>query len=595
MITPPTMLAKIISVRRRGLFAGALALVLAGCTPAGPRALLQGKKLLDHGDCAAAAAEFKTATSLLVTNAAAWNYYGVALQRAGQPADAVTAYQNAVKYDRDLVETHFNLGMLWLEQNRPDVAKTEFAAYTLRRNNDPAGWLKLGSTQLKLGETVAAEKCFSTVLALKPGDAEAYNGLGLARIQRAKPRDAAQFFAAAAQARPDFAPAILNLATTAQQYLHDNKSALDNYRVYLALSPRPANWDEVNAIASSLAQSLAPPLIAAAPPVALPVIKSNPPAPTVEPKPTTRSAAVATISTSRPPPAAKPVATKLVAPAPTPVAPVTIVTTQVVKAQSPSPKVITPAPKPAPTVMAAEPVTPESIQLPMPEEPKKRGFWKKLFGSSKTETPAIPQTVSDPDVTTLPAGGEVTAKAPEPPVYTEPAPVRFTRYDYVSPPLPAAGDRRAASGAFTKARALEQDEKWTEALRWYQSAAELDPSWFEAQYNTGVLAHRLRNFPLALPSYENALALRPDSADARYNFALALQAAGHAPDTADELKKILAVNPGDVRTHLALAYLYAQTLHDASQARTHYLKVLELEPTISHAQDIRFWLSANPK
>ena len=598
MITPPTMLAKIISIRRGALLVGALALVLAGCTPAGPRALLKGKKLLDHGESAAAAAEFKTATALLVTNAAAWNYYGVALQRAGQPADAAAAYQSALKYDRDLVEAHFNLGTLWLEQNRPDVAKTEFSAYTLRRNNDPSGWLRLGSAQLKLGETGPAEKCFSTVLALKPADAEAYNGLGLARIQRGKPRDAAQFFAAAAQARPDFAPAILNLATTAQQYLHDNKSALENYRAYLALSPRPGNWEEVNALASSLEQSLTPVVVAAAqpvaPPIAVPVAKPTPPAPVVEPKPQPKPAPVTTVVTAHPPQVAKPVVTKTANATPPPTPPATTVTTQVVKVQAPAPSVTAPAPKPAPEVVAAEPVTPESIQLPMPEEPKKRGFWKKLFGPAKTETATEPKS-SEPAVTPLPVGGEPEVKAPARPIYAEPAPVVFTRYEYLSPRAPAAGDRRAARGAFTQANVAEQAEKWTEALRWYQSAAELDPSWFEAQYNTGVLAHKLRNYPLALPSYENALAIQPGSTDARYNFAQALKAAGHAPDAADELKKMLAVSPGEVRAHLALANLCAQSLHDNAQARTHYRKVLELEPTNSEAPGIRFWLSANPK
>jgi hypothetical protein len=78
------------------------------------------------------------------------------------------------------------------------------------------------------------------------------NGLGLARVERGRPREAAQFFAAAAREQPDYAPALLNLATVAQQYLHDNTLALQNYRAYLALTPRPANWDAVNDIANSL-------------------------------------------------------------------------------------------------------------------------------------------------------------------------------------------------------------------------------------------------------------------------------------------------------------------------------------------------------
>ena len=144
----------------------ALAVFISGCSPSGPRALHAGKKLLDRGDYAGAVEQLKTAATLLATNAAAWNYYGVALQHAGQPADAAQAYQNALKFDRDLVEAHYNLGCLWLEQDQPDAARTEFIAYTLRRNNTPEGWLKLGSAQLKLHDLVPAEKSFSTALSL---------------------------------------------------------------------------------------------------------------------------------------------------------------------------------------------------------------------------------------------------------------------------------------------------------------------------------------------------------------------------------------------------------------------------------------------
>ena len=84
----------------------------------GRRALLKGKKYLDRGEYAEAVAQLKTATALLATNAAAWNYYGVALQGAGHPEEASAAYQAALKFDRDLVEAHYNLGGLALMQNK---------------------------------------------------------------------------------------------------------------------------------------------------------------------------------------------------------------------------------------------------------------------------------------------------------------------------------------------------------------------------------------------------------------------------------------------------------------------------------------------
>ena len=572
------MSAKIFSVRGAIYFI-ALGLFVSGCTPAGPRALLKGKKHLDQGDNAAAVAQLKTATVLMATNALAWDYYGVALQRSGQPDEAATAYQMALRFNRDLVEAHLNLGALWLEQGKPEAAKAEFMAFTQLRPNDTAGWLKLGSAQLKLGEIVPAERSFSTVLALKASEAEAYNGLGLARIQRGKPRDAAQFFAAAIQARADYAPAILNLATVTQQYLRDNRAALENYRAWLALAPRTSAWDEVNAVAAGLEKSQIPAPVPPSPVVA----RGSPPAPEPKtmPKPPNAGMVHPAIS-NLPEPVVK------MSPHGTPRSPVISNPAPVqVVSVPPAPPIVA---KPSPVVVPAEP----ALEVPVPEPPRKTGFWHRLFGTDQSGSAPKPEYLGK-GLTSLPSLDEPAVHAPGRPATAESAAAIFARYRYSFPGKPAAGDRRAAAGAFTKAQLFEQGEKWVDAEQWYQTAAELDPAWFEAQFNTGVLAHRLRNFPLALPRYELALAIRPDSADARYNFALALQAAGFAPDAADELKKLLAAEPGDVRVHLALGNLYAQSLRDTAPARQHYLKVLELDPNNPRASDIRFWLSANPR
>ncbi|HEY5344953.1 MAG TPA: tetratricopeptide repeat protein [Verrucomicrobiae bacterium] len=574
------MSAKINPVWSAVLFL-ALILAISGCTPAGPRALLKGKKYLDRGDYTDAVAQLKTATDLISTNAAAWNYYGVALQRVGQPDDAVNAYNRALELDRDLLEARLNLGTLFLEQNKPDAAKTEFTACTLRRPNDAITWLRLGSAQLKLGETVPAERSFSAVLALKTNEAEAYNGLGLARIQRSKPIEASKFFTAAVKMKPDFAAAILNLATVNQQFLHDNKTALENYRAYLALTPKPAHWDEVTALADALEQASAP------------VTKPNPPpvvATISEPKPQPKNSGLSVThpvqspraQTTSKPVMANPAPSHLILTAPV----------QVVQV-APEPKIVT-TPNSA-TAGVEQPV----LEMPVPEQSPKPSLWHKLFGSENPENSSAPKFVPN-GVTPLPGEtiAPTTPAAPEkkviaPVVIVPPAP-DFPRYDYLSPRRPQAGDRRAAAGAFTQARMAEQNENWTAALADYRQAATFDPAWFEAQYNAGVVAHRLRNFSSALTSYEMALTLQPDSVDARYNFALALKAAGFVPDAAEQLKKILAANPGEVRAHLALANLCAQSLRDPAQARQHYLKVLELDPRNPQTTDIRFWLAANP-
>ena len=65
-----------------------LAAALTGCAPPGPRALIEGKKLMDQGRFPDAVEELKVAASLLSTNAQAWNYLGLAYQYAGQPTNA---------------------------------------------------------------------------------------------------------------------------------------------------------------------------------------------------------------------------------------------------------------------------------------------------------------------------------------------------------------------------------------------------------------------------------------------------------------------------------------------------------------------------
>jgi len=110
----------------------------------------------------------------------------------------------------------------------------------------------------------------------------------------------------------------------------------------------------------------------------------------------------------------------------------------------------------------------------------------------------------------------------------------------------------------------------------------------------GLVAFDTRNFRQSLAAWENALAIQPESVDTRYNFALALKAANYPADAASELKQILAANANETRAHLVLGNLWAEQLGNPSQARQHYLKVLELDPSHPQGTAIRYWLVAHP-
>jgi tetratricopeptide (TPR) repeat protein len=169
------------------------------------------------------------------------------------------------------------------------------------------------------------------------------------------------------------------------------------------------------------------------------------------------------------------------------------------------------------------------------------------------------------------------------------------RYAYKSPAKPVPGDRAAAERSFAQGVQAQQAHRTGESVLAYRKATQLDPSYYDAQYNLGLAATEAGNFQVALNAYEYALANRPDSLDARYNFALVLKQANYLADAANEFEKALIQYPHEARAHLALGNLYAQQLRDPVKARQQYLKFLEIEPQHPQAGAIRYWLAANPR
>ena len=127
MLPRPSML----TIKNRAAYVLLLAILLSGCMPPGPRAVLEGKRLIEQGKYSKAVEKLKRAASLMGTNGQAWNYLGLACHYAGRAADAEKAYQRAIVMDRELSEAHYNLGCLLLEQNRADAAKTSRVMFLL--------------------------------------------------------------------------------------------------------------------------------------------------------------------------------------------------------------------------------------------------------------------------------------------------------------------------------------------------------------------------------------------------------------------------------------------------------------------------------
>ncbi len=509
---------------------------------------MNGKKLLDAGKTDDAIVELKTAVTLMQTNAAAWNYLGVAYHRAGLLTNAVDAYSQALRFDRELLEVRFNLGCVWLDQNKPDAAKTEFTAFTLRRPNVIEGFIKLGTTQMRTRDLAGAEKSFRDALKINATDVEALNALGMVAAQLSRPRDAAELFTKALKQYPDYRPALLNLATVQHRQLNDRAEALKRYREYLALQPHESDWEAVSAIAKSLEPATVAPAqprtaqpIAAEPNtnIARPIV-ATPPKPALQtnaPKPTATT----------PPPTVRP--------------------TQTQSAPPPSPEVVKLAPDPVIKAAVVNEINAtHGTSATKEAKPEQKGLLSKLNPfkrDAKTNAPAVVVVASETN---------------NPPTQ----------------PTLKTNNRKSAEQTLATGQQLQRAGKLAEALQFYKRATQLDENYFEAQYCLGLAAFESRSFKVASSAWEKAIAIRPDSADARYNLALTLKAEGRFQDAADELEKLLALHPDEARGHLTLGNLYAERLRDVTRARKHYGSVLKLDPRNPQAQAIRYWLVANP-
>ena len=649
---PPVPMRKMkfqLAARLRPLRAGAglllwttlAAWLFGGCTPAGPASLLEGRKLLDQGQPRAALLPLHDAVQLLRTNGLAWSYLGLAYQQTGQPSNAVTCYVQALRWDRDLVDVRYNLGQAYLDLGRPEAAKLELTTFTVQRPRSFPGWLARGTAELRLKEVVAGLNSFSTALRLNSTNAAALNGLGMALVQRGRPREAAPYFSAAVQQQPNFAAAWRNLATVQQQHLKDMPAALQTWKQFAALTPPPADLEAVQNLIRQIETPPPPPavntnLIAAPtapatnlvrvpkpavsnPPAAVPgnsvairpAPPSNPPPvifKPVLPPPRTNPPVVAVVSNPPPPPPPPPL--EVVQLTPEPVIP---------PARDPVPPV-KPAVTSAPPVVA---VTAPVLAAASTNAEPKRGFFAKvnplnLFKKKPKEEPRptrLPEPTPVPTAPPLPPPSALVATNPAAPVITATPPATLpppraatpravtprvtppppsARYAYTRPLRPAVGNRPDATLAFRAGIEAQAANRPQEAFDAYQRATLADPQFLEAWNNLGLAAHALGKSELALTAFENALAVRPDSAEARYNFGVALRDAGYPLDAVSEFQQVLITSPADVRTHLALGNLCAQRLKQPQQARPHYRRVLDLDPANPQAAAIRAWLRSNP-
>ena len=590
--------------------------ILIGCGAPGPRALVKGERLVRQGSYAQAVAQLERATQLLPTNALAWNYLGLAYHGNNQPLLATRAYRQAITLNNKLSAARYNLGCVYLEQNDLPGAIEQLTSYTYVQPNSPDGWVKLGTAQLRANRADLAERNYKAALEIQSNDVEALNGLGLIQFQRRRYADAFHTFESALAHNPNYGPALLNAAVAAQYVPANRSTALHLYRQYLALQPRPDDYDKISAIANQLDAELnpvkAPPAVIAQNPAGrtnvmaavsgtnsqqrvtnLTASATNPVARTnqvaLAPKPAT-NATNPFLVTNVTPAAASGVGTD------TSIEVTRVDSGLVIKpAQELNTGIAPPPPRSyVPTVStpsARELETNDALRTALEaQKAKKKGFLSRLF-SGKSRAPAAPTIVASvPEEAPAVVINQNSAAAR----YAPAVPVVSRRYNYLSPRKPSAGNRAGADGYVAQGVQYQKAGLLSQAMAYYQRAIEVDAACFSARYNLALAAEESGNWSVALAACEYALAINPDSGEARFRFARVLSKSGFSLDAAEQLNAILQKQPNDTRAHFWLAKIYDEELHQPQPAREHYQKVLQLEPAHKEAANIRYWLERNP-
>lgn len=213
--------------------------VLTGCTPSGPKALLQGEALLKQNRLSEAIKKIEKATKRMPNNERAWLFLGMAYHQSGDHQKALLAYERVNTLNPGMSILPYNLGCLYLDMKNYNLAINSFSSY-LRFNNQSAdAWEKIGYAYLAIQQTNTAVDCLNNFLKFSPGNAKAHNSLGLILMAENRIPEALQQFQYSARYDTSYAPPYLNMGVIFQQRGGETniQTAIRAYNEYLKRVP----------------------------------------------------------------------------------------------------------------------------------------------------------------------------------------------------------------------------------------------------------------------------------------------------------------------------------------------------------------------
>ena len=119
---------------------------------------------------------------------------GLAAERAGEVAEALTLYQQAIAEDADFSPAYERATPLWMQEGAFDAAIRALEHFSLRHPEQAFAWYALAYAYRRIGRPEHAALSYESYIALRPQDATPYFGLGMVRLDVGDTRGARAAF-----------------------------------------------------------------------------------------------------------------------------------------------------------------------------------------------------------------------------------------------------------------------------------------------------------------------------------------------------------------------------------------------------------------
>lgn len=138
---------------------------------------------------------------------------GIASEDAGQPQEALTYYEEALRLDPTLGRAHFNRGNILLALEQPQAAVEAFTEALVQKPDSAAAYFNLGNAHERLKQHELALASYRQAITLKPDFADAYVAMGVALEELERFDDAITCYREALAIRPEYPEVHYNLGS----------------------------------------------------------------------------------------------------------------------------------------------------------------------------------------------------------------------------------------------------------------------------------------------------------------------------------------------------------------------------------------------